>query len=289
MKRPRSLGYLVAAFALVLAANALLLAAAAWNRHDGERARLILTERELALPTDRPADSTGLFLSVKLSQDPPDRVREVSFRRRYELPRTAYPWLDRDKLHELGFRLEDRPADPGDEHGHASPGTRRAFVVLELEGDAWSKWIAAEADRVAALRAQVAAGTAPAADLADAESLLAIDRTMRSRLVPIDAGRDEALLRRRYPDASRYAVVEGIIVVGSARTESGEVEPRGRVLGLVVGEIYVPRELRSRLDALPAEEPVPETNPAWPAPREARYQATVAFGRRNEPWLVEVR
>jgi len=289
MKRSVSLWPVAAGCALVLLANGLLLAAAAWNRRGERHGQMTLTERELALPAEHSTENTALFLSLSLAQDPPQQLRRSAFRRRYELPRTNYAWLDRDKLRELGVRIADTPPQREEDHDAPVPGTRRAFLVLELDGAAWARWLGDQEAHVDRIRRQVEDGTASSGDLADAVSVLAIDRTMRSRLVPIDAGLDEASVRSRYPDGARYAIVPGLISAGYARSVGGELELRGRVVELSVSAVCVPKEFRSRIDAFLPREAEPEVSVAWPSPQASRYQATVAFGRRNEPWLIDVR
>ena len=80
------------------------------------------------------------------------------------------------------------------------------------------------------------------------------------------------------------------------KPEEGAAHLRGRVVGLLADRVHVPRELRAPLapflprersrEALEREREEPER--AWPAPAPPRYRATLAFGRRREPWLVRV-
>lgn len=274
--RPGSMASLLAGGALVVIVNAAILGTAASNRRGDRLAELTLTERELTVPEFREEDeSSGLVLTLHFASELPQAVRRVAWRRRGDLPVVVYPWLDRIKLEALGFRL-------GSE---TSAGERPAFVALELDGDSWSSWLAAREDRLRKRLPQ-----------AEAEALLALDRTMRSRLVPIDAGTDDEALRRRYPDHARCLIVPGLVRAVRGGPNSDADSWHGQIADLLVSDIRVPRELTPAMKKfLPQEtrgaafeREQRERQVSWPAPTPPRYSAVVAFGSRNEPWLVSV-
>ncbi len=70
---------------------------------------------------------------------------------------------------------------------------------------------------------------------------------------------------------------------------------RGYVSNILVSEIHVPLSLRSPLDAVIGRDARARAtsrsgrggDPS--APRPPRYEATLAFGQRLEPWLTSVR
>ena len=273
--RPKSVWALLAGCALVVVVNAVILGTAVWNRKGDRLAELTLTERELAVPEFREDESSGLFLTLKFASEPPASVRRAAWRKRDDLPAVDYAWLDRNKLEALGFRLGPEP----------SLGARTAFVALELGGDSWTRWLAA---REELLRKRLPES--------EAEALLAVDRVMRSRLVPIDAERDERVLRRRYSDRGRILIVAGLVRAVKGGADTGDPAWRGQILAVFASNLRVPRELAPALqkflpqetqDAV-SERERRERQVSWPAPAPPRYQAVVAFGRRNEPWLVSV-
>ncbi len=296
MSRFRSARALGAGCGLVLAVNAVILALAAWNRSGQPTCQLTLTERELALPEVRDRENSVLFLRLLPTSMPPEAVRRVAYWRRAELPAVDLLWLDRAKMRELGFGEREESSGVAAERHSGSPQERRVLVVLEYEGEAWRSWIAGREEAVAKLRREVDAGAAKAEELADAEALLAFDRTMRSRLFPVDAGFDAAALRTRYPDSQRYVVVDGIVKRALPRPASGEPGPTGAVAGLLVADVRVPPEFGERLEGLVPEgswEELQERARAqakqgWPQPTAPRYRATISFGRRLEPWLDSV-
>jgi hypothetical protein len=146
------------------------------------------------------------------------------------------------------------------------------------------------------VRQAVEEGTTEARALADAEAVLILDRTERSRLFPVDAGTDADALRGRYPDGRRYAVVAGLFRPKVVQPEEGTPTLGGRVWGLVVSRVHVPWRLRGGFQGFLPEETSDqlferqqeEARSGWPSPSPPRFRAVLAFGRRHEPWLVSV-
>ena len=296
MRRFAAPAVLASGCGLLLASNLLVLGRAAWNRSGDAACELVLTEREIGLPVERTVDDSGLALSLRLTTDTPGFAWRVSPRLRRELPRPELPWLDRERLARLGFDLSVDAADAGADEHYDGEGARRAFLALEMEGDGWRRWLAGREQQVAVLRAEVESGAAGEGVLRDAEALLALDRTMRSRLFPVDAGADAEALRRRYPDRRSHAIVEGRIAVRVRRPDRGDGAPilAGSVLGPLVSDIHVPPRLRERVeDALAADRAAraagrAELRERWPEPTPARYQGALVYGRLYDPWLRDL-
>jgi len=184
-----------------------ILGEAAWNRSGEATATLELTERELAMPLYREKDDTGSCSrsSRRTGRLPRSCSRASSAARSFvgsgtsgSTPRSS---ASSDSIPRDGGRRSS------DAHGHgpaAGSLPRVAFVVVENGGDAWRAWLAAREDEVEALRARVGQGLESPEKLAEAEALLAIDRTSRSRLMPVDAGLDPDA-SGAVPDRSRHA------------------------------------------------------------------------------------
>ena len=296
MKRLASPTSVMAACGLIVVTNLAILAAAGWNRRGVPEAELSLTEREFAMPAARQDEGTGLALSLVMTHEPPGVVRRTARWKRYELPSVNYDWLDRAKLLELGFRIDLDPTHPNAAEYYSHAMARGAYFVVEYDGEAWDRWIGGREERVRKLRRDVDEGTAEPRALTDAEVMLSFDRTMRSRLFPVDAGVDADALQRRYGDRHRYAVLAGSLRPKIVQPESEEPTLSGDVLGLVVSPVYVPRGLRRHLEAFLPEETWDEiearerrtAESGWPVPTPPRYRATLAIGRRHEPWLLRV-
>lgn len=247
---------LLAGLALIALANAAALAGVAWNRRGEPDATVALTERELKIPLHvvNEEEDTGLDLQLEWNAR-----WTASYRAPEGLPLTT--------LRELGFRLRPGRSEP----------PRAAWVVLEMDGEAWRRWVAEERRRVEEKRlAEPESDCPPGADL---EQML----VSGSRLMVLDAGRDREALRRRHPDRSRHLVVPGSV-------DAREVKPgvfQG-VVDLRVDSIHVPLRLRPVLDKLVTAERLRQETSGSAAPGPPRFRAVVAFGRRGEPWLVSV-
>lgn len=280
---------------VILLAGSWLLASASWNRRGEPEAVLALTEREVAPPWGSAQEGTALELRLLLGDESPGVARRFAIWRHRELPGVADARLGRDALKAIGFRVElDPGAAEGDEY-YARQIPRRGFVVVEHEGEAWERWIARREARVREIRGSVASGGAPQAELDDAEALLALDRTMRSRLFPVDAGRDPAELRKRHPDRRRYAILPALfraevlhptdgtaILTASARPIVFRVHASREIEDAL--EPVLPRETYEEVEARERREAVR----GWPEPVAPRYAATLAVGGRYETWLRDV-
>lgn len=288
MKHLASPASIAAACGLIVVTDLALLAAAGWNRRGEPEAELALTERELAMPAARQDEGSAIELSLRMTHEPPGVVDRTARWKHYELPRVDYDWLDRAKLRELGVRVDLDAADPHAVEHYSRTVARPVWVVLEQDGPAWRAWIAGREEEVGRLSEPKA--------LADAEAVLAFDRTMRSRLFPVDAGTDPELLRRRYPDRHRHAVIAALLRATVVRPEDAEPFLSGHLMGAIVRQVHVPRDLGRQLEAfLPTEtwdeietRERMEAQSGWPAATPPRYDATLALGRRHEPWLVSV-
>jgi hypothetical protein len=159
---------LVVAALVLLASIGGLLGAAAWNR-GGHPQRLVLSERELALPS-----------AWEYGADPEPALR-LSFRwQARDEAQDARVWLTETKLAELGFPIGVPAGAPeaATVSGRSLP--RVAWVAFEYDGPAWRLL----APRRAALGQPGIRG-----------------HSTSSRLVPIVAGMDVESLRRRHAGA----------------------------------------------------------------------------------------
>ena len=285
MRLSRPSRSLVAAWLTLIVTSLALLAAAGWNRRE-QSVELPLTERELALPAVRQEDGRVLALSLRMAHQTPGLLRRAARRRQSALPPVRYEWLDQTKLSELGFatELEASHEDAAERYARATP--RRVYLVLEYDGEAWRQWIASREAEVEKLRLDAAGA------LADAEAVLEIDRTMRSRLFPIDAGTDAETLRQLYPDKN-HIVLAGV-VRPTVKTVDGIPTLTGELVRLLVDRVHVPRSARVPLEPflstetwreLDARERT-ESGQGWPPSTAPRYRVKVAVGARGEPWLV---
>jgi len=257
---------------LVAATNLVALGGVVYNR-SGVKSEFKLSQRELTCDCYHflSKDNSGLELRLKW------RVFEVST---HGLPYMMWAmeghggsplWLDAAKLESLGFaksQLETQKTDLMNGRYHGRTNTRDVLLVLELDGPTYQ--LALER-----ARERVAYSSGKDRDLA--EKGVAAEESVSSRLFVVDAGLDEEAVRARYPDSQRYAIVHGQVSVQFDTSSSA----RGRIQNLSASEINVPLELRSVFgDMKPSSTP-------WMGPgSDAPFDATLAFGKRLEPWLV---
>ena len=259
----------IGALLVIVLTNAVALGGAWWNRSGEAESRLELSQRELRVPyrgIDR--ESSGLSLSlawrVGAALDADDSFLEWQDGRS---PR----WLDRAKMESLGF---DLPDDSASVRRKAPELARDVLLVLELDGEAFRRALERARQRRAAEELKLAVLPESKEKENRRKSLdneLAREENESSRLFVIDAGLDSAALRRKYPDRARYAIVQGQIRPMWRGREGDPV--RGYVSSLSVGAINVPHALRALVPA---------------NGDRTKFSATVAFGRRLEPWIEQV-
>ncbi len=271
----------IAALVLVVAADALVLAGVASNRAVVE-ASLELTERELWLDA---GSEENIGMSLVLSWD-----------------RDLQP-MSVEAITALGFDCSVPPsAEDAWQHYDRQP-SRTAYVVLEMDGPAWQRQLAAF---TAAHPVDEATFVQDSEDILPAEAArrakrqaqanarwLVEKRQAASRLIAIDLGTDATALRSRYPNAALYAIVAGRIGIRLVRTaiESEPMHLDVYLYDLLVDRIHVDHRRRAFFEALARDVPIVRVRRGdWTDPAEItpRFAATVAFGARFEPWIVDL-
>jgi len=267
---------LIAALALIVLTNVIVLATVRHNRSGEPDATVTLTERELRLWSNSKENSA---VSLKLELHPDhNQWSELS------------PWFDQKKLEEIGFDCST-PLDAKDPlHRYDKLLPRRTYVVLEYEGQAWKTWLAGREQQVKALQAQVAKGREQKEALEAKQKQLQWERESGSRLLAIDAGNDTIKLRTRYPDRSKYIITPAkvrlrLIPVNSTNKLQKPLLS-GYVDEILINEIHVPRDRQGVLATLK-----PNEHNFYGGSKETftpRYRVTLKYGRRYEPWVAEV-
>jgi uncharacterized protein DUF4824 len=280
MKRPH---VLVAGLALIALTNAVALGGALWNRSGDPEARLRLSERELHRlePWYRNRENSGLSLQLRWRLLVEDEARRpMSFSFGYGFTGGAPGWLDKAKMESLGFDTSLlAPYSERARRRYEKQLPREAALVLELDGPAYRRALELKTENVT----RELAKPAIPGDKTDeqrrttAREALEWERSRSSRLFVVDAGPDAAALRARYPDRARYAIVRGEVTPAALGPDAGRAA--GHVSSVSVSSINVPLRLRNVLTG--AELPEYGAGPRTP------FEATIAWGRRLEPWLVE--
>ena len=176
-------------------------------------------------------------------------------------------------MERLGFDVSN---SAGTFHRNDRTLSRDVLLVLEMDGEAYRRSLEGARRHLAEEEAVLAAmpdGNEKKGRLKNAADRLAREERENSRLFVVDAGRDLTELRGRYSDRARYAIVRGQ-VRPSWSGERGDGPLRGYVSAVDIAGINVPYALRPLL----TESPAP-----W------KFTAGVAFGRRLEPWIAQLR
>jgi hypothetical protein len=272
---------LAAGVALIALTNAIALGGVAYNRNGEPESVLKLTQRERwehhGSGLDR--DSGGLQLSVRW------RVLAADADDAYYADFQGQPkWLNEAKLAQLGFDVSAPPAarEAGWRYHRQLP--REALIVLELDGPTYQKALQRAHERAAteASKGAQTGKTGPGTPAQQAATFLKHEQTTNSRLFAVDAGRDARALRAKYPDRTRYAIVQGK-VRPTYQSHRAKQPPRwtGYIEVVENLRVNVPLEFRKAIESAPRSIPsagVPGDGPA--------FEVTVAFGRRFEPWIV---
>ena len=271
--------------ALIAGVNAIALGGVAFNRSAVE-SRLVLGERELHMPfrygDDR--EDSGVALAVDWQVAPGDgqpRMPGYSFFGGYGI--NASPaWLDDAKLSLLDLATA-RPAN--DATRAPRERERAAVLVLELDGPAYRKYVAQAQAEVVAARAKAQGA---AVDSAAHNALESAERELRraegraSRLFVVDAGLDAVALRTRYPDRSRYALLQGIVGAGWLRDADQHWRLVGHVERLLVPQVQLSHPQVQALGTALRPTTGYEDEPQLP------LRAQLAIGRRLEPWVEAI-
>lgn len=271
---------LAAGIVLILLTNAVALGGAWWNREGEPESQLLLTERELALPYRgyRMAENSGLALRLAW------RVADGEGKAQY----SSYggggvpAWLDAERMAALGFETRADPAGQETRRRYERQQPREVLIVLELAGPDWQTALR-HAEESAARHAAAAAVNADSKEFANrarlAQEALQREQNWNSRLFAIDAGRNLAALRARYPDKTRFMIINGT-VRPRLLTRDKQTRFAGHVDDISASRINVPFALRPVLEQL-------QTRPRNNAENEeSRYAASLAIGQRLEPWIV---
>ncbi len=294
-------GYgILAAAVLVFVTNMAALVGVASNRRGEPDARLLLTERELPLGWAY-EENSGAALRLKweiwsLGWEPGRPDQGYGWKA---------DWLDREKLEAIGFDCSKPLEDDDAKLWYDKQLPRRAYAVLEYQGEAWREWLAAQEWEIAELRKQVAQGEKPKRALKNSEEQFENQRLRRSRLFLIDAGPDPVSLRERYPDRSRAIITPAVVDLSyfrpwDSKTDTyGDPIIQGRIFEVLIESIHVARRHRAVIDAIREEDQrAAETSPERGLKASIlyhrsgmlppRYSVELHYGRRHEPWIEAI-
>lgn len=276
----------LAGLAIIVLSNAVVLGGVAYNRSGEPEATLRLTERELDSAEWGALQSEKSGLAMRLSwrtpavtlknEDPADSIDRSAFNRNAN-------WLNQAKLAELGFDVRADVSHATDEERDRRAVEKQVYLVLEFDGPAYQsslKWTEEQVERIR--NRSPAARHQPTQDPVEyALNALERERNRNSRLFVVDAGLDPAVLRQKYPDRTRYAVVSGRVRPSYWRAGSDRRPVTGYVSAVNIDDINVPLELRPVFEG---RQPTRWNSRGGDQPG---FAATIVYGRRLEPRMVD--
>ncbi len=275
---------LIAGAIIILASNAVALLGVAYNRSGDPDAIVELTERELGMPHRHYGlikESTGLALRIKCRVE--TLPQGIGYHGNHCL--NTADWLDRNKLIELGFDPESLPESRADTslsgNNHRS---RQAYLVLEYNGDTYRRMVKKAEEHLArekSLLEQNPDNEEFESRVDSAQESLLSEQLSNSRLFAIDAGRDREALRKKYPDRSRYILMQALIKP-VWRSREPHCEWFGMISSLLIETVNIPLAYRELFEPLEADTQYDEYR------QPPRYKVRVAFGKRTEPWVLGV-
>ena len=286
---------LAASIGLSVLTNAVVLTGVAYNRSGEPDVEITLTEREVPVhlgSLGRRDEDTGLALRLRW-QNPNMRWRSY----RHE---SGPAWFDQPKLEALGYDCSIPLSDPDAALYYDRQLPREVYVVLEYEGHAWTAWLKEWERDLASTAAQVARGKASQKELEKHGQVYEHLPQTAARLIAIDVGSDALQLRERYPEPHRFIIARAevrMVLVREGQSETGERHPaylNGRVTHLLTEDIHVPYEFQDELNRITGGKAT-YRNFWWNSfdsqsePRAPRYEVTLRYGKRHEPWITAVR
>ncbi len=287
---------LMTAILLLAAVNALVLANAAYNRSDEFESEVKLTERELPIHYSwRPSGKENTGLSLRLNW----QVYDAGMTAKVERYRTHYiSWFDQAKLESLGFDCSRLLSSENAELYYKKMLPRKTFAVLEYEGKTWQEWQNDHEQRIEEMEKEVTRGEETRKNLEDFKKDYQRSLTVKSRLFVVDVGNNAFLLRRRYPDRSRFIITPAKVSLSYQLKNMDGAKPAidrlyGVINEILIQEISVPLEKRGVLDRILTEEKGKEHDNFtlyhyYSQQQPPAYIVTLRYGKKYEPWIEDV-
>lgn len=269
---------LVSGLGLILLVNAVALAGVAWNRSEPADSHLQLSERELS-------DSHSYWRWRKENNG-------IALRLSYRWPRNAagdnsYIRLNAEKMAELGFSVPSELNENSVER-YRRQLDRDALLVLELDGPSYQRELQLAREHHEAskqLHELAPTNEKLEREAKEAREALEHEQQTASRLFIVDAGLDRHDLRTRYPDRQRYAIMRGKVRVYSHKGLGWRWQIGGHADIPGARSIQLPQRWHATFSNLPQK----QEQPGRPyASRGKVFSAEVAFGKRLEPWFVQL-
>ena len=265
---------MITGVALILLTNLVVLLGVRFNHSGLADSTLQLSQRELRIPYRWRQNNDNNGIALMLQWRLPGSLNEYQ-----QYNNNGPGWLDKAKLASLGFNVS-MPIDADSGRTiYQKQLSKPVFLVMEFDGPAYQQSIelAKKAD------ADDSKKKPDDGKKKDQPTALSQELNLNSRLFIVDASLDREMLRAKYPDTRRYSIVRGQIQPRVVYDKEKRPLMTGYVKDVSAQNINVPFEFRDVF------EPIQEKNQKYGyADNDKRpsFEATVAFGRRLEPWLA---
>ncbi|MGO9446253.1 MAG: DUF4824 family protein [Thiobacillaceae bacterium] len=283
---------LLAGMAVILITNAIALLGAAWNRSGEPESVLKLTQRELRQPNwGLNRENSGIALNLawrvpltNLGNVGPNYFFGNDMGPNYFAASGGAPaWLNKAKMESLGFDVPPIPPTNSDDRWVDKQLSKEVLLVLELNGPYCQQALEYAQRYAAKMGANLAAhpnSEQSKRNVMQANEWVKREENENSRLFVVDAGLDQAVLRAKYPDRTRFAILRGKVQPWRRGVNNENVG--GYISGLSIDAINVPFEYRTLFERADRTTRYGLSSPSFP------FKATVAIGQRLEPWFIDI-
>lgn len=260
--------------ALILLTNLIALAGVMFNHSGSVDSTLQLSQRELRIPYRWAQNHDNNGISLVLQWRLPGSLNQYQ-----QYPGNDPGWLDKAKLASLGFNVAMPLDTERSRTAYQKQLSKPVFLVMEFDGPAYQQVIELakkeDADESKKKEQDGARKSRP--------TVLSQELNVNSRLFVVDASLDREMLRAKYPDTRRYSIVRGQIRPQVIYNEDKQPLMTGYIKNVSAQSINVPVEFRDVFEPMLTENRKYDyfSNDKLPP-----FVATVAFGRRLEPWIV---
>lgn len=265
---------MIAGIALILVTNLVALLGVTYNHSGMPDSTLKLSQRELDIPYRWGLSKDNSGIALRLQWRFPGSLNQYQ-----QYDDNDPGWLDKAKLASLGFNVSMPIDTDSSRTTYQKQLSKPVFLVMEFDGPAYQQSIELakkkDADDSKKKEADDKKRKQPTA--------LSQELNVNSRLFVVDAGLDREMLRVKYPDTRHYSIVHGQIQPKVTNNKEKQPLMTGYIKDVSAQDINVPFEFRDVF------EPIQKKNQRYGAAENDKappFEATVAFGRRLEPWIV---
>jgi hypothetical protein len=265
-----------AGFALIALTNLALYAGVAYNRSADEPQQLTLSERELSVPYSY-ANEENSGVALQLNWQTVNQLGQ------YQQYSNRQLQVDEQKLEELGFDPQHIKHNQGDMLGEQ---TREVFWVLEFNGESYGNFLSKQEEEYQQQLADAQSRDNKEQTIERIEQEFLFANQRASRLFVIDTGLDAEQLRKNYP-LGQFIVLKGLVRPQWYESQDDLSDRFELILQeLSVPQIMIPSNFAESLEGL---RPSNYYSALKNNDEQIKFSAKLAWGKRFEPWVVDIK